>query len=247
MRTGVVLIIWGFILTGCSLMHPSVNVKTGQTEQNFSGKVIRDVNLGYQLYIPDNYVTSNPSPWPLVLFLHGSGERGNDLNKVPVNGPPKLAKEGKSFPFILVSPQCPEGKWWNSDDLMALVKDIESKYRVDENRVYVTGLSMGGYGTWDLISKYPGVFAAAVPVCGGGDPRMVRFAAGTPVWAFHGEKDKIVNPQESKDLVDALQKAGGTAKLTLYPDAGHDSWTETYNNPEVYEWLLKQKRVENKK
>lgn len=242
MKKVAIILIGVSLISGCSLMKPAITVKPGQTEQKFSGKVTRDVSLGYQLYIPENYVSTDPSPWPLVLFLHGSGERGNDLSKVAVHGPARLAKEGKAFPFILVSPQCPDGQWWNAEDLMALLKDIQSKYRVDENRIYITGLSMGGYGTWDLISKYPGVFAAAVPVCGGGDPRMVRFAVKTPVWAFHGEKDNVVNPQESKDLVDALLKAGGNAKLTLYPEAGHDSWTETYNNPEVYTWLLNQKK-----
>lgn len=247
MQKGVVFLVLVSIFSGCSLMRPDVTVKPGQTEQQFTGKVTRDVKLGYQLYIPDNYLATDPSPWPLVLFLHGSGERGTDLSKVAVHGPARLAKEGKSFPFILVSPQCPDGQWWSAEDLMALLNDIQSKYRVDQNRIYITGLSMGGYGTWDLISKYPGVFAAAVPVCGGGDPRMVRFAVKTPVWAFHGEKDNVVNPQESKDLVDALQKAGGTAKLTLYPEAGHDSWTETYNNNEVYDWLLKQKKAGTEK
>jgi len=243
MKSNLALFVLLFLgLAGCSQLAP---LGTGQSEQHFSGEYVRKVELGYLLYLPEPYKKTEPDAWPLVVFLHGSGERGTDLAKVAVHGPARLVNEGKQFPFILVSPQCPEGAWWNPEDVMALIREIQKKYRVDSSRIYITGLSMGGYGTWDLIARYPGFFAAAVPVCGGGEPRLMRFATETPVWAFHGEKDNVVLPEESKSMTDALTKAGGTAKLTLYPEAGHDAWTETYSNQEVYSWLLSHQKGKN--
>ena len=108
-------------------------------------------------------------------------------------------------------------------------------------RLYVTGLSMGGFGSWNLLAEYPGKFAAAVPICGGGDPAKAEMMKETPIWVFHGAKDSAVSIKKSEEMVDALKKAGGNVKFTMYPEAGHDSWTETYNNQEVYKWLLEQK------
>ncbi|WP_448635594.1 carboxylesterase family protein [Pedobacter panaciterrae] len=124
--------------------------------------------LKYLLYLPENYNKDDQQKFPVVLFLHGSGERGDDVSKVAVNGLPKLIADGKKFPFIVVSPQVPEGERWESTDLMRLMKDIKKKYRIDEDRLYLTGLSMGGYGSWDMAMKYPQMFAAVVPICGGG-------------------------------------------------------------------------------
>ncbi len=208
-----------------------------QMNKSFSRDITKTVSANYLLYLPKGY-GKEKKEWPLVLFLHGSGERGNDLQLVKKHGPTKLVEQGKEFPFILVSPQCPEGSWWAVDILDGLLKEIEEKYDVDKNRIYVTGLSMGGYGTWSLAMKYPHRFSAIAPICGGGNERTVCKLKDMPIWVFHGVKDNVVPIYESQKLVDALKKCGNDVKFTIYPEANHDSWTETYNNPELYEWLL---------
>ena len=230
-------------LTGCAAMQ--TNEPAELLPRTFETTLCREVNLDYLLYLPAAY-HDREQTWPLVLFLHGAGERGSDPEKLKLHGPPKRIVEGKPFPFILVAPQCPQDSWWttHTDDLAALVDHLIQTHRVDTARVYVTGLSMGGYGTWSLITQYPDKFAAAVPICGGGDDVLARFRLGSmPVWAFHGAKDPIVPLHKSEEMVNALRQAGNSrVKLTVYPDAGHDAWTETYKNPEVYDWLLNHRR-----
>jgi predicted peptidase len=199
------------------------------------------VAMNYLLYLPKDYAQQDS--WPLLLFLHGAGERGDDLERVKVHGPPKLIAAGKEFPFIVVSPQCPSNQWWQPHELTALLDDIVEKCKVDQNRIYVTGLSMGGYGTWSLAGFSPDRFAALAPICGGGDPRTVRRFSRVPVWVFHGAKDSVVPLAASEEMVEALKKANGNVKFTVYPEANHDSWTEAYNDPELYKWLLEQKRT----
>jgi predicted peptidase len=192
-----------------------------QQSQLLKTTVTIPVKTKYLLYLPENYKGSK-SRWPLVLFLHGAGECGSNLDRVALHGPPKLAANGKQFPFVMVSPLCPYREWWNTEAQIAtlgkLLDDIVSRYRIDRKRIYVTGLSMGGYGTWSLVQKYPKRFAAI------------------------GAKDELVLPKLSQDMVKALRKAGGKPKFTVYPDAGHDSWTAAYDNPALYAWLLKQSR-----
>ncbi len=201
------------------------------------------LKLDYLLYLPKDY-SQGDKKWPLIVFLHGSGERGSDLNKVKAHGPPKLVEQGKDMPFIIVSPQCPRGKWWPSrvETIMALIDEIAEKYDVDQSRIYLTGLSMGGYGTWSVACAHPERFAAIVPICGGGMTFIVHNLKDMPVWAFHGAKDPAVPLKESQRMVNAVNVSGGEAKLTVYPNAGHDSWTRTYDDPELYKWLLKHKR-----
>lgn len=218
------------------------------TEQIFQKEftVTKQANLPFLLSLPSNYEQSEDL-YPLVLFLHGMGERGNDLNKVKVHGIPKVVEE-KEFPFIMVAPQCPDdlyrySTWINlMDELKALIDDVAVNYRVDKQRIYVTGLSMGGYGTWEIAKRYPELFAAAAPICGGGSVKNIERLKDVPVWAFHGAKDDVVLLEESEVMVEALRKAGGDVKFTVYPDANHDSWTETYNNPEFYTWLLSKRK-----
>ncbi len=181
--------------------------------------------------------------WPLLLFLHGAGERGDDLDLVKKHGPPMLIEQGQEFPFIVVSPQCPTNRRWEPFELATLLDEIVEKYQVDEDRIYVTGLSMGGFGTWSLAAYQPDRFAALAPICGGGEPIMARLLRPIPTWVFHGAKDPIVPLERSTAMVEAIKAAGGDVKFTIYPDAGHDSWTESYANPELYEWLLQQKRT----
>lgn len=213
----------------------------GQQAKTFEKKITVPARLEYLLSLPTDYGKSRKS-WPLVLFLHGSGESGNDLNKVKVHGPPKLVEANGPFPFILVSPQSP-GRGWNPDVLSALLDSVIKEYHVDKDRVYLTGLSMGGYGTWALAAAYPGKFAALAPICGGGNPAEAGKLASLPIWVFHGAKDTTVPPKRSEEMVEALKAAGGNPKFTVYPEAGHDSWTATYDNPEFYKWLLAQKRI----
>jgi predicted peptidase len=233
-------------VTGCVMsqrQHP--RTLTGQYARSFKTEIKKTLHLEYWLYLPEEYAASK-TDWPLVLFLHGAGERGSDLEKVKIHGLPKLVAEGREFPFVIISPQCPEDAWWTSelqmDALNALLDEIVSRYRIDADRLYLTGLSMGGYGTWSLAVKYPHRFAAIAPVCGGGKPGKAHKIAHLPVWVFHGAKDKTVPIRLSREMVDALKKAGGNVKFTIYPEAAHDSWTETYNNPELYQWFLTKKK-----
>jgi predicted peptidase len=214
-----------------------------QSEQMFQKEITRTVRLKYLLYLPTGYGRTDRK-WPLMLFLHGAGERGDDLDQVKKHGPPKLVKEGRGLPFIIVSPQCPSEMWWTEmlDMLVALLDEVQSSYAVDPDRVYLTGLSMGGYGTWGLACREPQRFAAIAPICGGGQRYLAERLRNVPVWAFHGAKDPVVPLRESTEMVEALKRAGGEAQLTVYPEAQHDSWTQTYDNLQLYEWFLSHRR-----
>ena len=159
-----------------------------QKAREFEKTITKTVGCKYLLYLPKGYGKKKGQEWPLMLFLHGAGERGSDLNKVKKHGPPKLAGAGKDLGFIIVSPQCPDGDWWTEkgEMLIHLLDDIQAGYAVDPNRVYLTGLSMGGYGTWTLGAAYPDRFAAMVPICGGGKRFQAWKLKDVPVWAFHG-------------------------------------------------------------
>lgn len=221
-----------------------------QTCHSFERSVDGTLRVRYLLFLPQEYKAATRKRWPLMLFLHGAGERGSDLTKVATHGPPKIVERQPGFPFIVVSPQCPSGQIWCGDVLMSLVEDVIESYRVNPGRVYLTGLSMGGYGVWNLALSFPERFAAAAPICGGAEvlkillagPKALRSIRSLGVWAFHGAKDPIVPLSESERVVAALRQAGNPAKLTVYPEAGHDSWTETYENPELYRWFLTHKR-----
>lgn len=214
--------------------------------------------IPYRVLKPENI--DPKMKYPLVLFLHGAGERGNDNEKQLVHGVAEFAKaeNRKKYPCILVAPQCPTGQGWS--DFLAkqpkadkeqsgpgaavvdLVCGLTYSLPIDCDRVYITGLSMGGYGTWDIITRNPTFFAAAVPVCGGGDPSKADKIAKLPIWVFHGAKDKAVPVERSREMVEALKKAGGQPKYTEYPDVGHDSWVPAYKDPEMMDWLFAQKR-----
>ncbi len=218
-------------------------------QYQFTKTISAQVN--YLLFLPKGYDAKGEKRWPLMLFLHGAGERGTNIWKVTTHGPPKIVATQPDFPFILVSPQCPEHQIWSRDVLLGLLDDIIANYAVDTNRVYLTGISMGGYGTWDLGLSHPDRFAAIVPICGGGelitammssrDKRQALLSLG--VWAFHGGKDPVVPLAESQRMVDFAKKLGvPDVKLTVFPEAKHDSWTEAYKNPDLYTWLLQHER-----
>lgn len=218
----------------------------GVSAQSFERKITIRVAADYLLYLPNDYDPKSRKRWPLVLFLHGAGERGSDVQRVKIHGPIKVAESraaqgGADFPFIVAAPQCPADSWWDRelDTLLALLDDLQDRYRIDKERVYLTGLSMGGFGTWALAIEAPHRFAAIAPICGGGSPFLAANIKHLPIWVFHGGKDDVVPIKQSRDMVEALQKAAAPeVKFTVYPEAGHDSWTETYNNQELYDWFL---------
>ena len=230
------------VLMGCTAMGTKPGKEGGQSKQTLDKKFTQVVDCNYLLYLPPDYDKSSKK-WPLILFLHGAGERGNNVEVVKKHGLPKLIAQGKSFDFIIASPQCPNDMWWpeKTDLLITLLDEIEAKYRIDTDRVYLTGLSMGGFGTWTLATEYPNRFAAIAPICGGSERYLAYRLKKVPVWAFHGAKDNVVPLSRSQEMIDAINKAGGNAKLTIYPEAQHDSSTETYNNPELYTWFLSHK------
>jgi predicted peptidase len=220
--------------------------------QQFNWQSDRGGELKFLLYVPTNAATKPSTGWPLMLFLHGAGERGDDVQRVAIHGPVSLAKQGTNFPFIIVAPQCPSNQRWEPEALLKLLAHLEQRHPVDSKRIYVTGLSMGGYGAWSLGVKYPEKFAAIAPICGGGNlidmvlagPEHEAALRSLPIWAFHGAKDSVVPVTESERMVDFLKSRvqHENVKLTIYPEADHNSWTQTYSNPEFYEWLLQQRK-----
>lgn len=204
------------------------------------------IHLEYLLFLPKDYQKHPGKKWPLILFLHGAGERGDDLELVKSHGIAKMVEEEPDFPFITISPQCPENTRWGEypRTLKAILDQVMAEFAVDEQRIYLTGLSMGGFGTWSMAMDYPNLFAAIAPICGGGLSEFVAIIKDVPVWAFHGAEDPAVPLEASQRMVDALQVSGGNVRFTVYHGVGHDSWTQTYENPELYEWFLQHSRAD---
>lgn len=196
----------------------------------------------YLLYLPKDYAPPDTSRWPLVVFLHGLGARGNEIRRVKSEGLPKLIEQGRSFPFIVVSPQCPEDEWWNLPALEAFIDEVCRRYHIDPDRVYLTGLSMGGFGTWALAQRDPSRYAAIVPIAGGGETKWAPRLREVPAWVFHGAKDDVVPVKRAQEMVDAIKSAHGSPRLTIYPATAHDAWTQAYADDELYAWLLAQNR-----
>jgi len=231
---------WGILLFAFVNMN---GLLAQQTKKYFKVEKSQDDFLESYLllYLPEGY-DSLEQEWPLLLFLHGSGERGTMIELVKKHGPPKMIENGYQFPFIVVSPQCPEDQWWSLDMLDMVLTEMVQRYKVDKTRIYVTGLSMGGYAAWQLAIAYPDRFAAIVPVCGGADAQFAPLIKDLPIWAFHGAKDDVVPLSEEENMVNALKGLGSPVKFTIYPDAGHDSWTEAYNDEEMWKWLEAQNK-----
>jgi len=206
----------------------------------------------YVLFVPHDYSPDAKKQYPVILFLHGAGESGDDGKKQSGTGlGPALKKRAKDFPFFAIFPQASSkfpirDRWTHKSPdgqrAVAILDKTMKDYPIDAKRVYLTGLSMGGYGTWDLAAKYPDRWAAIVPVCGGGDPSKAADFKGVPCWAHHGDKDTAVPVKLSRDMVEALKKAGGEPKYTEYPGVGHNSWDAAYGNDELYKWLLEHKK-----
>ncbi|MBQ6875574.1 MAG: prolyl oligopeptidase family serine peptidase [Lachnospiraceae bacterium] len=196
-------------------------------------------NVRYVTNFPEEY--SGKEKYPVILFLHGAGSRGNDIKKILNNPYFKIIREHERFPFISVAPQCSENTWFDMfETLKRFVLNIAGEEYADENKIYLMGVSMGGYATWQLAMSMPEYFAAIVPICGGGMYWNAERLINVPIWAFHGQKDVTVHLEESKKMVDAVNRYGGNAMLTIYSEAGHDAWSDTYRNMEVFEWMLSQ-------
>ena len=217
------------------------HVLTGQHPYHLDKAISKRITGGYLLFLPKDY-EKDGRLWPTILFLHGAGERGDDLGILGRIALPMVLEERDDFPFIVISPQCPRGQRWSNEFLITLLDDIIAGYRVDPSRIYLTGLSMGGYGTWNLAFEYPDRFAALAPVCGGGNRYLVSRVKDVPIWIFHGELDTSVPVVRGKEMFEALEKIGGNLKTTFYPGRGHDCWHETYNDPILYEWFLQHRR-----
>lgn len=200
------------------------------------------VNYAYSLYLPKTYSVTKRS-YPLVIYLHGGSQRGNDLTKLQEYGPPQVIHEGMQFPFIIASPQCPEGKYWSTDNwLEPLYAELLTKYRVDPKRVYLTGISMGGYGTWQTAVAYPDKFAAIMPLCGGcDDSTQICRIKHVPVWTFHGTADDKVSFGLTDRLVKRLRGCPGRDQVRFTPlvNEGHEI-QYLYQRKKLYRWLLKQ-------
>lgn len=206
------------------------------------------IRLPYVLSLPNDYAQNNEA-YPLLLFLHGAGERGSDLQALREHGIPRALLNGLELPFVVVAPQCPVNDTWDHHRLAltALLDEVGAQYRVDPDRVYLTGLSMGGFGTFDLAQAFPERFAAIAPICGGVRhlrevETFARRLKSIPAWVFHGALDDIVPLESSQQIVDALKAIGADVRFTVYPDLQHNSWTVTYDNPELYTWFQQHRR-----
>lgn len=266
MRATFNRVLAGLILIGSTCAaFPESRVVAADPKQAFEPRVFDGpdgLKLPYRLLKPVNHDPNKA--YPLVLFLHGAGERGTDNTIQLVHGMADFASDLNRlrYPCFVMAPQCPaEQKWveidWTLDAhemppepssalklTLAAMDQLATEFRIDAQRLYVTGLSMGGYGTWDLIQRFPDKFAAAVPVCGGGDEKYASRLAKLPIWAFHGVHDTAVKPHRSRRMIAEIQAAGGKPGYTEYPDVGHDSWHRAYSDPHMMSWLFKQRRAD---
>ncbi|MFA6220126.1 MAG: dienelactone hydrolase family protein [Erythrobacter sp.] len=221
---------------------PAAAPPVAQVQEGQFGHPAPSGGYPYLLHIPAGYNADASAHWPVIVFLHGKGERGSDLNPVRVHGPPKLVGSDPAFPFILLSPQVPVSEeGWDPAKLDATLDAALEGLRADRRRIYLTGLSMGGIGTWAWAIARPHLFAAIAPVAARGDPSAVCATSAIPTWAFHGDNDPIVSTQGGIAMVEAQRACGGDPRLTIYPDTGHASWEAAYADAALYLWFLHQR------
>lgn len=211
------------------------------------GLLLRSLKIGdaerkYSVYVPDAPMPA--AGWPVIIFLHGSGERGSDgIKSAAVGLCPAVLQNASAWPAIIAFPQSAPGERWKDhvDQVMATLADVERTWKVDRSRRALTGLSLGGEGTWAVASAHPEVWCAIAPVCGikAGDPKAL---AGLPVWAFHGEKDDVVPPSNTREMVSAIEAAGGRPRATYYPEANHNCWDRAYREADLPAFLLTPRR-----
>jgi predicted peptidase len=234
-----------------------ISIAKGLSDEPAPGKQVEqefrtgEKTIRYLLYLPKDYA-ANDVKRPLLLFLHGRGESDGPLSLVKKWGPPRLIERGESFPYVVVSPQCPRSpvSWPNTDQqslLLALLEYVTQTCKVDTDRIYLTGLSMGGYGSWRLAADHPERFAAVVPICGAGKPEDAPKLKWLPMWVWHGAADRTVPLKRSTEMVEAIKQAGGTNILfTVLEGIGHNSWEAAYASPDLYRWLDKQSASKNR-
>ncbi len=246
-------------LTAAVLAQTAAELSIPKTFQSADGET-----LLYRIHVPENLPAGKKVP--LVLFLHGAGERGEDNLAQLKHGVTDLIRFSlTNGDAIVLAPQCPAGMQWVNTNWSApshlmpsmpstpmkltllLLQETMAKLPVDPSRVYVTGISMGGYGTWDIIQRKPDLFAAAIPICGGADTTRARTIKDLPLWVFHGDKDGAVPVSRSRDMVKALQDCGAKVQYREYPNAGHDVWTRTYSDKAVLTWLFAQRKAKAKR
>ena len=204
-------------------------------------KILEFNKIKYVIRYPEGYNAGDKCP--VLIYLHGAGGRGKDIDVIRNHKVFLLTEKHENFPFITIAPQCYANTWFDIfEQLQEFVKWVYSSDFCDRERVYLMGASMGGYGTWQLAMSLPELFAAIVPICGGGMYWNTPRLQDVPVWAFHGDSDPVVLPRESEQLVFRVKQCLGNAKLTIYENTGHDAWTATFNDPEVFEWLLTNKK-----
>ncbi len=243
---GPVMACWIAALLGLALTAVPAVARTkapliveGQTPQ----PAIEPGSYRYQLFLPRGYRAEPARTYPLLVFLHGSGERGDDIARVKIHGPPKIADRDPAFPFVTVSPLLSADQDWDIAALDRLVDHVAKTYRIDPARIYLTGLSRGGHASWRWAIAQPTRFAAVAPVAGRGNPGEACRLMDLPVWAFHGDRDDVVAPEGSFAMARAIRACGGRdIRLTIYPDLGHNSWDPAYDDPALYAWLLDHKR-----
>lgn len=225
----------------------------------YTGGEYEDEEFGYRLLKPST--VESDKRYPLVLFLHGAGERGDDNRMQLLYFPAQMSQEESrnKYPCFLVAPQCRKGKWWvapgqifaadgrpsepthQQNVAMAALEEVLEKCPIDRRRIYLTGLSMGGYGSWDMAARHPRLFAAVVPICGGGSTQNAEVLANVPIWAVHGDADPVVPVSRSRTMIDAIKAAGGSPKYTELKGVGHNSWTAAYEDPKgVIPWMFQQ-------
>lgn len=225
-----------FIAILCSMPSFAQKVKDG----SFKTEIVQKKQLNYLLNVPGDAKAKKP----LIIFLHGSGEKGNDLERVKVHGPFKYLKTNSIDAYVL-APQCPDGEYWDSETLYRLIQKVVKENNIEESRIYLTGLSMGGWGAWNLAFAHPEMFAALVPVCGFIDrvPMLENCKIkDIPTRIFHGLLDDVVDVSYSTTIYKKLKPCSKDISLTIFDDANHDSWTRVYDNSAIYDWMLQQKK-----
>lgn len=234
-------------LVGCATegVQPFVE---GQHAQGLHRRVTRTIDARYLLHLPAGFQAQGDARYPLLIFLHGSGEAGEDLDRLKVQGPPEIVESRRDFPFIVASPQTPASeKGFDYAMLDALLDELLERLPIDPDRVYLTGLSLGGEWTYGWASTKPERFAAIAPVCGTWTPAVACHLKKVPVWAFHGARDDVVPLAGDQAMIEAINACGGDARLTVYPETGHDAWTQAYADEQLYAWLLTHRRARREK
>ena len=256
----LVLLVIGLFIA-LSVPVPAKNFSAQQLApvDGFNARLFKNARgemMPYRLFIPVNYDTKRK--YPIVLWLHGGGGRGNDNLKQISGGNTNgtrvwISPEAqKKYPAFVLAPQCPDGEMWTTVDkvtstgqlklALEVLASVEKEFNVDETRRYVVGQSMGGLGSWSLVTEHPGMFAAAIPVCGGGDESLAAVLTKTSIWAFHGARDATISVERSRRMIAAIRKAGGEPRYTEYPNAGHSSWILAFQEPELLDWVFAQRR-----